>query len=78
LVVVRHGSRRVGVRVDKLLGEHQTVIKPLGRLFNRMRCISGSTILGSGAVALILDIGALLADAAHHVPAAEAVAESAH
>ncbi len=79
LVVVRHASRRVGVRVDKLLGEHQTVIKPLGRLFSRMRSISGSTILGSGSVALILDIGALLMDAAHHVPAGEGAAvEASH
>mgnify|MGYP000361373130 CR=1 FL=1 len=30
-----------GVMVDALLGQHQTVIKPLGRLFNRLRCISG-------------------------------------
>jgi len=66
VVVVRHGTKRVGIRVDKLLGEHQTVIKPLGRLFSRMRSISGSTILGSGAVALILDVGALLADAGKH------------
>ena len=66
VVVVRHGNKRVGIRVDKLLGEHQTVIKPLGRLFSRMRSISGSTILGSGAVALILDVGALLADAGKH------------
>jgi len=35
-------------------------------LFSRMRSISGSTILGSGAVALILDVGALLADAGKH------------
>lgn len=64
LVVVRQGARRVGIRVDRLLGEHQTVIKPLGRLLRHMRSLSGSTILGSGAVALILDIAALLADAA--------------
>lgn len=66
LVVVRHGAKRVGIKVDKLLGEHQTVIKPLGRLFSHMRAISGSTILGSGSVALILDIGALLTDASRH------------
>lgn len=46
--------------VDDLLGEFQTVIKPLGKLFGALRGISGSTILGSGAVALILDIPALL------------------
>ncbi|WP_183145069.1 chemotaxis protein CheW, partial [Pseudomonas coronafaciens] len=35
-------------------------IKPLGKLFGALRGISGSTILGSGAVALILDVPALL------------------
>ncbi|MDD2728891.1 chemotaxis protein CheA [Malikia sp.] len=71
VVVVRHGSQRVGLLVDRLHGEHQTVIKPLGRLFSRLRSISGSAILGSGSVALILDIAALLADAsALHLPAA--------
>ncbi|OYU92693.1 MAG: chemotaxis protein CheA, partial [Burkholderiales bacterium PBB5] len=65
VVVMRSAGRKVGVLVDRLLGEHQTVIKPLGRLFRRLRGISGSTILGTGSVALILDIPALvsLADA---------------
>ena len=46
--------------VDALLGEFQTVIKPLGKLFERLSGISGSTILGSGEVALILDVPALV------------------
>jgi two-component system chemotaxis sensor kinase CheA len=46
--------------VDQLLGEFQTVIKPLGTLFRNMRGIGGSTILGSGEVALILDVQALV------------------
>ena len=45
--------------VDQLLGEFQTVIKPLGQLFRHLRGIGGSTILGSGEVALILDVQAL-------------------
>ena len=48
-----------GLVVDTLLGELQTVIKPLGKMFSQVRCISGSTILGSGEVALILDVAAL-------------------
>jgi len=43
-----------------LMGEFQTVIKPLGRLFSNLRGIGGSTILGSGEVALILDVAALV------------------
>ncbi|MCF5620653.1 chemotaxis protein CheA, partial [Pseudomonas syringae] len=60
VVVVRYAEHKAGLVVDELLGEFQTVIKPLGKLFGALRGISGSTILGSGAVALILDVPALL------------------
>ena len=49
-------GKKAGFVVDELLGEHQTVIKPLGRLFQNLKCISGTTILGSGDVAMIVDI----------------------
>jgi two-component system chemotaxis sensor kinase CheA len=48
-----------GIEVEVLLGQNQTVIKPLGRLFKTLRGISGSSILGSGEVALILDVNSL-------------------
>jgi len=60
IVVVKHAGQRVGLVVDALHGEFQTVIKPLGRMFSQLRCISGSTILGSGEVALILDVPAIV------------------
>jgi len=60
VVVVRFGEQRAGLVVDALLGEFQTVIKPLGRVFSRVVGISGSTILGSGEVALILDVPKLI------------------
>ncbi len=56
IVVVRHAGKKTGLVVDTLLGEFQTVIKPLGKVFSSLRGISGSTILGSGEVALILDV----------------------
>jgi len=62
IVVVRYGSRRAGLVVDSLLGEFQTVIKPLGKVFAGARFLSGSSILGNGDVALILDMAALLND----------------
>ncbi|UQU67901.1 chemotaxis protein CheA [Couchioplanes caeruleus] len=62
VVIVEQSGQRTGLVVDTLLGELQTVIKPLGVLFSRLRCISGSTILGSGEIALILDVGTLVAD----------------
>jgi len=60
IVVVSYAGQRAGFVVDTLLGEFQTVIKPLGRLFERLSGISGSTILGNGEVALILDAPALV------------------
>jgi two-component system, chemotaxis family, sensor kinase CheA len=64
IVVVQYAGQQTGLLVDALLGEFQTVIKPLGRLFERLSGISGSTILGNGAVALILDVPALVKRAA--------------
>ena len=58
--MVQYGDTRAGIVVDRLLGEFQTVIKPLGDLFRKTRGIGGSTILGSGEVALILDIPQLI------------------
>jgi len=60
VVVVDYGGRRAGFVVDALQGEFQTVVKPLGRLFDRLEGVSGSTILGNGEVALILDVPALV------------------
>ncbi|PTD95554.1 chemotaxis protein CheA [Pseudothauera lacus] len=59
VVVVKAAGQKAGIVVDQLLGEFQTVIKPLGHLFRNLRGIGGSTILGSGEVALILDVQAL-------------------
>ena len=59
VVVIQSGGRRYGVMVDQLLGQHQTVIKPLGRMFRSLRGMSGSSILGNGEVALIFDVGSL-------------------
>lgn len=66
IVVVHYLGRRIGVVVDELQGELQTVIKPLGQLFRHLRGISGSSILGSGEVALIVDVSALAQIAAAH------------
>jgi len=59
VVVIQHGELRCGIVVDRLLGEFQTVIKPLGKLFRGARGLGGSTILGTGEVALILDVAQL-------------------
>jgi two-component system chemotaxis sensor kinase CheA len=61
IVVLRHGSQRMGLVVDRLLGEAQTVIKPLSKVFARVQGLAGSSILGNGEVALILDVPSLMA-----------------
>jgi len=60
IVVVKQGNRKAGFVVDELLGELQTVIKPMGRILKNLRGISGATILGSGEVAVILDVPNLI------------------
>ncbi len=60
VVVVQCGGRQAGLAVDSLMGECQTVIKPLGVLFEKLRGLSGSTVLASGEVGLILDVPQLI------------------
>ncbi len=60
VLIVAYGGLKAGLVVDELLGEHQTVIKPLNELFAKVQGLSGSTILGNGRVALILDVPGLL------------------
>jgi two-component system, chemotaxis family, sensor kinase CheA len=64
MVVVVHGEGvAAGLVVDELLGERQAVIKPMGPLFKGLPGVAGSTILGSGRVALILDVASLMRSA---------------
>jgi two-component system chemotaxis sensor kinase CheA len=60
IVIVTFGGNTIGLLVDELHGEFQTVIKPLGRVFRNVKGIGGSTILGSGQVAMILDVPMLM------------------
>jgi two-component system, chemotaxis family, sensor kinase CheA len=61
MIIVRAERAKVGLLVDRLLGEHQTVLKPLGRVFQQLKGIAGSSILGSGEVALVLNVSGLVA-----------------
>lgn len=60
VVVVDLGERRSGLVVDAIYGQHQTVIKPLAKLLQGVAGLSGTTILGDGGVAFILDVTALV------------------
>jgi two-component system chemotaxis sensor kinase CheA len=56
VVVFREEGRRAGLLVDHVIGEHQTVIKSLGRVYRNVDGVSGATILGDGTISLILDV----------------------
>lgn len=60
LVVVQFGEKRAGIVVDELHGEIQTVVKPMGPIFQALKGIGGSSLLGTGAVSLILDVQQLI------------------
>jgi len=60
VVVVKYGDYKMGMLVDELFGEFQTVIKPIGEVFSNVPGISGGTILGSGEIAIIFDIPKLI------------------
>ncbi|MEZ4528496.1 MAG: chemotaxis protein CheA [Desulfobacterales bacterium] len=56
VVVMENRGCRVGIGVDRIVGQHQTVIKSLGKFYRNIKSMSGATILGDGSVALILDV----------------------
>lgn len=58
-IITRVGSRRVGLVVDRLLGQQEVVIKPVSKLVGHQRYVSGASILGDGRLALILDVAAM-------------------
>ena len=61
IVIVELDDRRIGLAVDEVLGNHQTVLKSLGWLGRRVDVFTGATVLGDGRVALIVDIPGLVA-----------------
>jgi two-component system chemotaxis sensor kinase CheA len=66
IVVAEINGRRVGLLVDEILGQQQTVIKSLGAQLRDVPGIAGGAIMPDGRVGLILDVQSLL-----HTPAAE-------
>lgn len=60
VVILQDGDERVGLVVDHVLGNHQTVIQPLGKFYAGVDVVSGATIMGDGRAALILDIAGIV------------------
>lgn len=63
IVITGAAEGKVGFVVDKVIGEHQTVIKNLGSMYRNVDMISGATILGDGKVALIVDVERVVSEA---------------
>ncbi|PYF09400.1 two-component system chemotaxis sensor kinase CheA [Rhodobacter viridis] len=61
VVVVQAAGNRIGLVVDRIVANTQTVIKQLSPLQAHLRGFSGATILGDGRVALVLDVGQIVA-----------------
>ena len=60
IAIVRKGQEKLGLTVDAFLTTQEIVIKPLNKLVRENRYFSGSTIIGSGEVVLILDVANLM------------------
>ncbi|MGV3069271.1 chemotaxis protein CheW, partial [Proteus mirabilis] len=55
-VIVQSAGRRYALLVDKLVGQHQVVVKNIESNYRKVPGISAATIMGDGSVALILDV----------------------
>lgn len=60
MILVRHEEKRLGLLVDEVLGEYQTVVKPLGRYLKTHEVVSGASILGDGTISLVIDTNRVL------------------
>jgi len=60
LILVKYEDKRVGVIVDNVIGEYQTVVKPLGRFLKKQENISGASVMGDGTISLVIDTNRLI------------------
>lgn len=60
MIVVKYDDTNIGLIVDKVIGEYQAVIKPLGRHYHKNELFSGATILGDGSIALVFDTNKMI------------------
>jgi two-component system chemotaxis sensor kinase CheA len=60
--MVKYENKTIGLVVDQVIGEYQTVVKPLGRYLKSHETITGASILGSGNIAFVIDTNRLI----HH------------
>lgn len=68
VVIVAVNGQRLGLVVDHVLGSHQTVIQSLGRFYRNIELFSGTTIMGDGRVAIIIDLAGVVRHVERSVP----------
>lgn len=68
IVIVQMEGERLGLVVDRVVGSHQTVIQSLGPFYRDIDLFSGTTIMGDGRVAMILNLAGILRFATNHNP----------
>lgn len=77
-VVLGIGSERLGLVVDRLAGQQEIVIKPLGKILGHQSGFAGGCVLGDGRVALVIDVAEVLgADAIQRGAHARRAAQTA-
>jgi two-component system chemotaxis sensor kinase CheA len=59
-VIVGSAEKRMALAVDELIGNQEVVFQSLGSYIGKVDCIAGSTILGDGTVALILEVSGII------------------
>ena len=60
LLLIKYKNKKVGLVFDTIIGEYQTVLKSIGKLYKKHEMVSGATILGDGTIALVLDTNKLI------------------
>ncbi|WP_430812501.1 MULTISPECIES: chemotaxis protein CheA [unclassified Carboxylicivirga] len=60
LILVKYEDTKVGLLVDQVIGEYQTVVKPMGRFLKKQENISGASIMGDGTIAMVIDTNRLI------------------
>ena len=60
LVIINIENQRIGLVVDNVIGQNQTVIKSIGKVFTAVDEISGASILGDGTLAFVLDVNRII------------------
>lgn len=76
VIIVETGQKKTGLVVDELLGQQEIVVKPLDRYLKKLQFLGGATILGSGDVALILDVNGFLTYSKEKMRVAPKIEES--